>query len=123
MGLDREIEPGVAVPGGGLDALSQHLDVELGQHLQQALLLLLAEIDRLDHVRHALELYAPQLAPILDQLADLLQPGDRDLGLHDSLLRAARTRRARSSTSSRPVSSPDSRSSAARRSSIGSSTR
>ena len=44
-----------------------------------------------------------ELAPLLDQLAHLVERGDRDLGAHRSPRRAARTRRARSRASSQPA--------------------
>ena len=73
MGLDREVEAGAAVDAGRLDAVLEHLDVELGEHLQQALLLLLVEIGALHHVGHAAQGDRSQLTPLVDQLTDLLE--------------------------------------------------
>ena len=120
--LDRQVEPGAAA-AGRLHAVLEHLDVELGEDLEEALLLLLVEVGALDDVGDAVERHGAQLAPLVDQLLDLLEAGDRDLGAHRSPLRAARTRRARSRASRRPASSPAARRSDARRSSMGSSTR
>ncbi len=74
VGLHRQVEAGRRAGGARrVDPVLQHLDVELGEHLQQALLLLLVEVGRLDDVGDPGDGDGPQLTPLVDELADLLE--------------------------------------------------